>query len=160
MLADAPLPHGCDATFSSVGSLSKGFERSVASPLQPSRLRAMGRTVWSVPPCQTIHPTAFQVAVCFVSCADYSSFLVGRTREKSARCRVRWCSPCCGGNQYPLHYRTAFASFLLSFPHRHRKPYGLLPLRGAIRIYPVPLEWRDSLGPLPTPTALLPMTEE
>ena len=34
-----------------------------------------------------------------------------------------------GGNRYPLRYRTAFASFLLSFPHRHRKPCGLLPLR-------------------------------
>jgi hypothetical protein len=28
-----------------VGPLSEGFERSVASPLQPRRLRAMGRTV-------------------------------------------------------------------------------------------------------------------
>ena len=45
MLADASLPRGSDATLASVGTLSEGFERSVASPLQPRRLRAMGRTV-------------------------------------------------------------------------------------------------------------------
>jgi hypothetical protein len=45
MLADTPFPRGCDATLASVGTLSEGFERSVASPLQPRRLRAMGRTV-------------------------------------------------------------------------------------------------------------------
>jgi len=45
MLADASLPHGSDATLASVGTLSEGFERSVASPLQPRRLRPMVRTV-------------------------------------------------------------------------------------------------------------------
>jgi hypothetical protein len=45
MLADASSPRGSDATLASVGTLSEGFERSVASPLQPRRLRAMGRTV-------------------------------------------------------------------------------------------------------------------
>jgi len=45
MLADAPLPHGSGATLASVGTLSEGFERFVASPLQPRRLRPMGRTV-------------------------------------------------------------------------------------------------------------------
>jgi hypothetical protein len=45
MLADTPWPHGFGATLASVGPLSEGFERSVASPLQPRRLRAMGRTV-------------------------------------------------------------------------------------------------------------------
>ena len=45
MLADTPWPHGFGATFANVGPLSEGFERSVASPLQPRRLRAMGRTV-------------------------------------------------------------------------------------------------------------------
>jgi hypothetical protein len=45
MLADTSSPHGSDATLVSVGTLSEGFERSVASPLQPRRLRAMGRTV-------------------------------------------------------------------------------------------------------------------
>ena len=45
MLADTPLPPGSDATLTNVGPLSEGFERSVASPLQPRRLRAMGRTV-------------------------------------------------------------------------------------------------------------------
>ena len=45
MLADTPWPHGSDATLANVGPLSEGFERSVASPLQPRRLRAMGRTV-------------------------------------------------------------------------------------------------------------------
>jgi hypothetical protein len=45
MLADTSSPRGSDATLASVGTLSEGFERSVASPLQPRRLRAMGRTV-------------------------------------------------------------------------------------------------------------------
>jgi hypothetical protein len=45
MLADTPWPHGFDATLANVGPLSEGFERSVASPLQPRRLCAMGRTV-------------------------------------------------------------------------------------------------------------------
>jgi hypothetical protein len=45
MLADAPWPHGFGATLANVGTLSEGFERSVASPLQPRRLRATGRTV-------------------------------------------------------------------------------------------------------------------
>ena len=45
MLADTPWPHGFGATLARVGPLSEGFERSVASPLQPRRLRAMGRTV-------------------------------------------------------------------------------------------------------------------
>ena len=45
MLADTPWPHGFGATLTNVGPLSEGFERSVASPLQPRRLCAMGRTV-------------------------------------------------------------------------------------------------------------------
>ncbi len=45
MLADTSPPRGSDATLANVGPLSEGFERSVASPLQPRRLRAMGRTV-------------------------------------------------------------------------------------------------------------------
>ena len=45
MLADTPWPHGFGATLANVGPLSKGFERSVTSPLQPRRLCAMGRTV-------------------------------------------------------------------------------------------------------------------
>jgi hypothetical protein len=45
MLADTPSPRGSGATLASVGTLSEGFERSVASPLQPRRLRPMGRTV-------------------------------------------------------------------------------------------------------------------
>ena len=45
MLADTPLPRGFGATLANVGPLSEGFERSVASPLQPRRLCAMGRTV-------------------------------------------------------------------------------------------------------------------
>ena len=45
MLADTPWPHGSGAILANVGPLSEGFERSVASPLQPRRLRAMGRTV-------------------------------------------------------------------------------------------------------------------
>jgi hypothetical protein len=38
-------PWGTQLTLANVGPLSEGFERSVASPLQPRRLRAMGRTV-------------------------------------------------------------------------------------------------------------------
>jgi hypothetical protein len=45
MLADTSSPRGSDATLASVGTLSEGFERSVASLLQPRRLRAMVRTV-------------------------------------------------------------------------------------------------------------------
>ena len=33
MLADTPWPRGSDATLASVGTLSEGFERFVASPL-------------------------------------------------------------------------------------------------------------------------------
>src|SRR5229473_2035058 len=42
VLADTSSPRGSDATLASVGTLSEGFERSVASPLQPRRLRANG----------------------------------------------------------------------------------------------------------------------
>ena len=45
MLADTSSPHGSGATLAGVGTLSEGFERSVTSPLQPRRLRPMGRTV-------------------------------------------------------------------------------------------------------------------
>ena len=45
MLADTPSPHGSGANLAIVGTLSEGFERFVASPLLPRRLRAMGRTV-------------------------------------------------------------------------------------------------------------------
>jgi len=45
MLADTPWPRGFGVILANVGTLSEGFERSVASPLQPRRLRAKGRTV-------------------------------------------------------------------------------------------------------------------
>ena len=45
MLADTPWPHGFGAILADVGTLSEGFERFVASPLRPRRLRAMGCTV-------------------------------------------------------------------------------------------------------------------
>jgi|GraSoiStandDraft_16_1057320.scaffolds.fasta_scaffold175930_6 hypothetical protein len=45
MLADTPWPRDFGATLTNVGPLSEGFEPSVASPLQPRRLCAMGRTV-------------------------------------------------------------------------------------------------------------------
>src|SRR5215467_4178656 len=61
MLADTPWPHGFGVTLANVGPLSEGCERSVASPLQPRRLRAMGRARSDrFPPCQTIIPTAFR----------------------------------------------------------------------------------------------------
>jgi len=48
MLVDTRSPRGLRATLASVGTLSEGTERSVASPLLPLRLRPMGRTVWSI----------------------------------------------------------------------------------------------------------------
>ena len=56
--------------------LSEGFERSVASPLQPRRLRAMGRTVYSISSLSDNHSNSFQVAILF---ADY----LGATRKAS-----------------------------------------------------------------------------
>ena len=43
-----------------VGPLSEGFERSVASPLQPRRLVRWDAQSDRFPPCQTIIPTAFR----------------------------------------------------------------------------------------------------
>ena|ERR1022692_516008 len=63
MLADTPWPHGFGATLTNVGPLSEGFERSVASPLQPRRLCAMGRTVRSISSLSDNHSNSFQVAV-------------------------------------------------------------------------------------------------
>jgi hypothetical protein len=45
VLVDAPSPRGSDATLAGTGSLSEGFERFVAAPLLPRRLRMMVRTV-------------------------------------------------------------------------------------------------------------------
>jgi hypothetical protein len=45
VLADTPSPRGFDATLTGTGTLSEGFERFVAAPLLPRRLRAMARTV-------------------------------------------------------------------------------------------------------------------
>jgi hypothetical protein len=74
MLADTPWPHGFGATLTNVGPLSEGFERSVASPLQPRRLCAMGRTVRSISSLSDNHSNSFQVAVRF---ARYSSAIDG-----------------------------------------------------------------------------------
>src|SRR5271169_80331 len=63
MLADTPWPHAFGATLANVGPLSEGFERSVASPLQPRRLCAMGRTVRSISSLSDNHSNSFQVAV-------------------------------------------------------------------------------------------------
>ena len=63
MLADTPWPRGFGATLTNVGPLSEGFERSVASPLQPRRLCAMGRTVRSISSLSDNHSNSFQVAV-------------------------------------------------------------------------------------------------
>src|SRR5947208_9186176 len=65
MLADTPWPHGFGATLTNVGPLSEGFERSVASPLQPRRLCAMGRTVRSISSLSDNHSNSFQVAIRF-----------------------------------------------------------------------------------------------
>ena len=45
VLVDASSPRGSDATLAGMGTLSEGFERFVAAPLLPRRLRAMARTV-------------------------------------------------------------------------------------------------------------------
>src|ERR1700729_3601092 len=63
MLADTPWPHGFGATLANVGPLSEGFERSVASPLQPRRLCVMGHTVRSISSLSDNHSNSFQVAV-------------------------------------------------------------------------------------------------
>src|ERR1700722_11126913 len=65
MLADTPWPHGFGATLRNVGPLSEGFERSVASPLQPRRQCAMGGTVRSISSLSDNHSNSFQVAVGF-----------------------------------------------------------------------------------------------
>src|SRR5438445_4148529 len=65
MLADTPWPHGFGATLTNVGPLSEGFERSVASPLQPRRLCATGRTVRSISSLSDNHSNSFQVAIRF-----------------------------------------------------------------------------------------------
>ena len=57
-------------------------------------------------------------------------------------------------NPYPLYYRTAFAFSLILYPHRLRRPHGLLTLAGAIRAYPVSLGRPSREGPLSTPAAL------
>jgi hypothetical protein len=45
VLADTPSPRGSDATLAGMGTLSEGFERFVAAPLLPRRLRVMVHTV-------------------------------------------------------------------------------------------------------------------
>jgi len=64
MLADTPSPHGSGAPLASVGTFSEGFERSVASPLLPRRLRAMGCAVWSILHAKQSFLAALQVAAC------------------------------------------------------------------------------------------------
>jgi len=63
MLADTPWPHGFGATLASVGTLSEGFERFVAWPLQPRRLRAMDTRFDQVLLVKQSFPTALQVAI-------------------------------------------------------------------------------------------------
>ena len=63
MLADTPWPRGFGATLASVGTLSEGSERFVASPLY-----LVGYVRWDarsdrVPPLQTIISAALQVAL-------------------------------------------------------------------------------------------------
>ena len=60
MLADTPWPHGFGATLASVGPLSEGFERSVASPLNLVGYVRWGARSDQFPPRQTIIPTAFR----------------------------------------------------------------------------------------------------
>ena len=82
MLADTPWPHGFGATLTNVGPLSEGFERSVASPLQPRRLCAMGRTVRSISSLSDNHSNSFQVAV---RLADHSPIIVASGVQRGAR---------------------------------------------------------------------------
>ena len=81
MLADTPWPHGFGATLASVGTLSEGFERSVASPLQPRRLCAMGRTVRSISSLSDNHSNSFQVAVRLARIPDGAA---GSTSQKQS----------------------------------------------------------------------------
>src|ERR1700704_4913290 len=80
MLADTPWPHGFGATLTNVGPLSEGFERSVASPLQPRRLCAMGRTVRSISSLSDNHSNSFQVAV---RLSRHSSTIHSRASESN-----------------------------------------------------------------------------
>ena len=45
VLVDTPSPRDSDATLAGMGTLSEGFERFVAAPLLPRRLRVMVHTV-------------------------------------------------------------------------------------------------------------------
>ena len=60
MLADTSSPRGSDATLCECGDIVRGLRTVRCLPALPRRLRAMGRTVCSIPPCQTIIPTAFR----------------------------------------------------------------------------------------------------
>ena len=85
MLADTPWPHGFGATLANVGPLSEGFERCVASPLY-----LVGYVRWDAqsdrfPPCQTIIPTAFQVALRFADITGQSLPVFGVSRACALR---------------------------------------------------------------------------
>jgi hypothetical protein len=45
VLVDTPSPRDSDVTLAGMGTLSESFERFVAAPLQPRRLRVMVHTV-------------------------------------------------------------------------------------------------------------------
>ena len=90
MLADTPWPHGFGATLTNVGPLSEGFERSVASPLQPRRLCAMGRTVRSISSLSDNHSNSFQVAI-----------RVARRLDSNAGVLVRSSNECIGDFESP-----------------------------------------------------------
>src|SRR5438132_12632967 len=63
MLADTPWPRGFGATLANVGPLSEGFERSLASTLQPRRLCTMGHTGRAIPSLTNNHSNRYQDAL-------------------------------------------------------------------------------------------------
>ena len=102
MLADTSSPRGSDATLASVGTLSEGFERFVASPLY-----LVGYVRWDAQSdqyllCQTIIPTAFRSQNELPTIAPR-----GRNSGKpveqlrSARLSKRHSSPLLGARRWP-----------------------------------------------------------
>src|SRR5437016_3846427 len=96
MLADTPWPHGFGATLTNVGPLSEGFERSVASPLQPRRLCAMGRIVRSISSLSDNHSNSFQVAIRLARQQSTLHWSAG-TRSPAAS-KNPLSPPCCNPN--------------------------------------------------------------
>ena len=121
--------------------------RRASNGLLPRRSNLVGYVRWDARsdrflPCQTITPTAFQVAVCIASCIGSANALeFEHHREVCSVSDEVMLSPNRQRNLYLPDYRAAFAFSLICYPHGHRSILRCtFPLRGAMWIYPVPLE--------------------